>query len=74
MPEGGQLRDPNDLAVIGRRRLSELIERERAQYAASHAISERAFRQAADHLLGGVPMTWMRMWPGGFPLCLATAR
>jgi glutamate-1-semialdehyde 2,1-aminomutase len=26
------------------------------------------------HLLGGVPMTWMRMWSGGFPLYYATAR
>jgi glutamate-1-semialdehyde 2,1-aminomutase len=33
----------------------------------------RAFEQAGSHLLGGVPMTWMRVWPGGFPLYLATA-
>jgi glutamate-1-semialdehyde 2,1-aminomutase len=33
----------------------------------------RAFDHAGAHLLGGVPMTWMRMWPGGFPLYLATA-
>jgi glutamate-1-semialdehyde 2,1-aminomutase len=63
-----------ELAVIDRRRLSELIERERAQHAASHAASLSAFGQAGGHLLGGVPMTWMRMWPGGFPLYLATAR
>jgi glutamate-1-semialdehyde 2,1-aminomutase len=61
------------LAVIDRRRLSELIERERAQHAASHAASLGAFGQAGEHLLGGVPMTWMRAWPGGFPLYLATA-
>ena len=30
-------------------------------------------RRPGDHLLGGVPMTWMRAWPGGFPLYLATA-
>jgi glutamate-1-semialdehyde 2,1-aminomutase len=59
--------------MIDRRRLNELIGRERAQYAATHAASERAFGQADAHLLGGVPMTWMRMWAGGFPLCLATA-
>ena len=60
-------------AVIERRRLRELIERERASYVAGHGASQRAFGAAGEHLLGGVPMTWMRMWPGGFPLYLATA-
>ena len=40
---------------------------------ARHPSSLRAFGEAGQHLLGGVPMTWMRMWPGGFPLYLATA-
>jgi glutamate-1-semialdehyde 2,1-aminomutase len=60
-------------AVIERRRLRELIERERASYVAAHGASQRAFGAAGEHLLGGVPMTWMRMWPGGFPLYLARA-
>jgi glutamate-1-semialdehyde 2,1-aminomutase len=59
--------------VVNRQRLHELIERERADYAAAHGASQRAFSAAGAHLLGGVPMTWMRMWPGGFPLYLATA-
>ncbi len=62
-----------DKGVIDRARLTELIGRERAQYAVGHPASMRAFEQAGAHLLGGVPMTWMRMWPGGFPLYLATA-
>ncbi len=61
-------------AVIDRQRLHGLIERERARYLAAHGASQRAFARAGEHLLGGVPMTWMRMWPGGFPLYLATAR
>jgi len=61
-------------AVIDPARVTELVARERAAYAASHPASRLAFEQAAGHLLGGVPMTWMRMWPGGFPLYLATAR
>src|SRR5258708_15299467 len=73
MRDNGHVRDSRELAMIDRRRLSELIERERAQYATTHAASDRTFRQAAEQLLGGVPMTWMRMWPGGFPLYLATA-
>jgi glutamate-1-semialdehyde 2,1-aminomutase len=62
-----------DKAMISRARLAELTARERAQYAVVHQASMRAFDAAGQHLLGGVPMTWMRMWPGGFPLYLATA-
>ncbi|HYK33193.1 MAG TPA: transaminase [Streptosporangiaceae bacterium] len=62
-----------DAAPIDRARLAELTARERAQYAVGHPASMRAFEAAGRHLLGGVPMTWMRMWPGGFPLYLATA-
>jgi glutamate-1-semialdehyde 2,1-aminomutase len=61
-------------AVINPERLTQLIGREREMYRAGHPGSLAAFEQAGEHLLGGVPMTWMRMWPGGFPLYLATAR
>jgi glutamate-1-semialdehyde 2,1-aminomutase len=60
-------------ARFSRTRLTELIGRERAHYRAGHPRSAAAFPAAGDHLLGGVPMTWMRMWPGGFPLYLASA-
>jgi glutamate-1-semialdehyde 2,1-aminomutase len=69
MAHSGQASQP----VIDRQRLGELIGRERDRYATGHSASLRAFEQAGEHLLGGVPMTWMRMWPGGFPLYLATA-
>lgn len=74
MTDGEQARLAAGGAVIDRQRLHELIERERTRYAAAHGASLRAYGQAGEHLLGGVPMTWMRMWPGGFPLYLATAR
>jgi glutamate-1-semialdehyde 2,1-aminomutase len=61
------------LATIDRDRLSALIDRERAAYRASFPASRQAFAAAGTHLLGGVPMTWMRMWSGGFPLYCATA-
>ncbi|HEY2505102.1 MAG TPA: aspartate aminotransferase family protein [Streptosporangiaceae bacterium] len=53
---------------FSRDRLASLIDTERATYCELHPRSAQAYRQAGDHLLGGVPMTWMRMWPGGFPL------
>jgi glutamate-1-semialdehyde 2,1-aminomutase len=59
--------------MTDRGRLATLLDRERATYRASHARSAEAFAAGAASLLGGVPMTWMRMWPGGFPLYLQTA-
>jgi glutamate-1-semialdehyde 2,1-aminomutase len=62
-----------DARPVAPQRLDDLIKRERGRYADTHPASLRAFEAAGDHLLGGVPMTWMRAWPGGFPLYLATA-
>src|SRR5579862_36771 len=61
------------LASINRDRLTALVERERAAYRANFPASRDAFASSGDHLLGGVPMTWMRMWSGGFPLYQAAA-
>jgi glutamate-1-semialdehyde 2,1-aminomutase len=58
---------------FGRAHLAGLVSRERTEYRERHPKSAAAHDAAAAHLLGGVPMTWMRMWPGGFPLYLASA-
>ena len=58
---------------FSRARLAELISREQDAYRERHPRSAGAYSAAGAHLLGGVPMTWMRMWPGGFPIYLATA-
>ena len=60
------------MTSIDRSRLAALIDRERSSYAARHPRSLALFEQA-EHLFGGVPMTWMAAWSGGFPLYLATA-
>jgi len=59
--------------IMDRDHLAALIDRERSTYRASFPGSRDAFSAAGNHLLGGVPMTWMRMWPGGFPIYHATA-
>lgn len=59
--------------TVSRDRLAALLERERAAYTADHPRS-RALFEAADHLFGRVPMTWMAKWSGGFPLYLDSAR
>src|SRR4051794_26019880 len=60
--------------TIDRSRLQRLLADERAAYAESHLRSAAAYADAKPHLLGGVPMTWMNMAAGGFPLYLKNAR
>ena len=61
------------MSNVDRRQLADLITRERATYQKRFPGSARAYADAGRNLLGGVPMTWMRMWSGGFPLYLARA-
>lgn len=57
---------------IDRSRLAPLLERERTTHRERTAHSRAAY-EAADHLFGRVPMTWMNKWSGGYPLYLAHA-
>jgi glutamate-1-semialdehyde 2,1-aminomutase len=59
--------------VIDRSRLASLLTRERETYRSRNPRSLAAY-QAATHLFGRVPMTWMNKSAGGFPLYLAQAR
>jgi glutamate-1-semialdehyde 2,1-aminomutase len=61
------------MSTLDRSRLTSLIERERATYAENHPKSRAAFEAAQLNLFGGVPMTWMTKWSGGFPLYLDAA-
>jgi glutamate-1-semialdehyde 2,1-aminomutase len=55
-------------------RLPSLLARERETFAQNHPRSAAAYQEAKRHLLGGVPMTWMNLAAGGFPLYLDTAK
>jgi glutamate-1-semialdehyde 2,1-aminomutase len=57
---------------VDRRRLEHLVERERAAFRLAHPRSAELFCEAR-HLFGGVPMTWMSKWAGGYPLYLDSA-
>ncbi|MCD6725960.1 MAG: aminotransferase class III-fold pyridoxal phosphate-dependent enzyme [Solirubrobacteraceae bacterium] len=59
--------------MITASRLQELLERERAAFRVSHPKSGAAY-EAADHLFGHVPMTWMNKNAAGHPLYLDRAR
>jgi len=51
-----------------RERIIALIERERAAFARSHRKSRDLYERAGGSLFGGVPMSWMMKWAGGFPV------
>ena len=57
---------------VDRRRLAELLAVERAEHVTRNPRSRAAF-QAADHLFGRVPMTWMGKLAGAFPLYVDSA-
>ena len=66
--------DPADLlSAIDRARLAAAHRDEVERYVAGHPRSAALAEEAAEHLLGSVPMAWMRRWPGPFPLYVAAA-
>lgn len=61
------------MAEVDRTKLTERLVAERLAYTEARPRSRAAAAAAAEHLVGGVPMTWMGLWVGGFPLALAEA-
>ena len=61
------------MGSVDRVRLQELLQRELRRYVEQTAASAEMFGRA-QHLLGGVPMTWMNKWAGGHPIHFATAQ
>ena len=53
--------------------LHALLERERDEVRAGAPARRGPPYDAAEHLFGRVPMTWMTKWSGGFPLYLDRA-
>jgi glutamate-1-semialdehyde 2,1-aminomutase len=55
-------------------RLSKLVERETSIFSKRTSKSKEAFEQSRKVLLGGVPMSWMSKWSGGYPIFFKSAR
>ena len=45
-----------------------------ARFVAAHPRSRELFERGLETLFDGVPMHWMRKWPGGFPVFVADAK
>jgi glutamate-1-semialdehyde 2,1-aminomutase len=54
--------------------LAELQAREERRFAETHPRSRELFGRACGSLFEGVPMHWMRKWPGGFPVFVREAK
>lgn len=53
--------------------LERLLAREIESFVDGHPVSAALAEEARGALLGGVPMNWMRRWPGPFPVFAAEA-
>jgi glutamate-1-semialdehyde 2,1-aminomutase len=62
------------VVAVDRTKLATRLAVERTAFADARPRSRAEAAQAAEHLIGGVPMTWMAKWAGGFPLSLAQAK
>jgi glutamate-1-semialdehyde 2,1-aminomutase len=57
-----------------RSRLPSLLAAETERFKQAHPRSRALFERAKGSLLDGVPMHWMKKWPGGFPLFVESAQ
>jgi glutamate-1-semialdehyde 2,1-aminomutase len=54
--------------AVDRARLTQLLEVELERFRAGHPRSAELHERARKSLFGGVPMPWMMLWAGGFPV------
>ena len=59
--------------MLKRSTIESLFAREQATFEVNNPTSRELAAATADSLLGGVPMNWMRRWPGTFPLFFSSA-
>lgn len=62
------------MRTIDRDKLAAALTAERARFDAAHPRSKALFERAQEHLLGGVPMSWMVRWAGDYPMFVAEAK
>ncbi|HEX4732956.1 MAG TPA: aspartate aminotransferase family protein [Thermoleophilaceae bacterium] len=58
---------------IDRTRLASLLTAELERFRAEHPRSAALHERAQRSLVGGVPMPWMMLWAGGFPVAVERA-
>jgi glutamate-1-semialdehyde aminotransferase len=62
------------VAQVDRIKLKQLFEQEVERFVREHPASRDKFAKAQGPMMGGVPMSWMAKWPGGYPVYVASAK
>lgn len=62
------------MAEITLEKVKGLLAREEERYARERPRSKELYERAQRSCAGGVPMSWMRIWPGGFPVFVQEAK
>ncbi len=62
------------MAEITLEKVKGLLSREEKRYGEERPRSKELYERARRSYAGGVPMSWMRIWPGGFPVFVREAR
>ena len=62
------------MAYADRTKLAALFAVEVERFAAGHPGSQAKHQKALGPMMGGVPMSWMAKWPGGFPVYVEHAK
>jgi glutamate-1-semialdehyde 2,1-aminomutase len=61
------------MAEVTLQRVRDLLEEETRRFVEERPRSKALYEEAREHLVGGVPMSWMRIWSGGFPVFVERA-
>jgi glutamate-1-semialdehyde 2,1-aminomutase len=61
------------MAEITLRKVKELLAREEKRYTRTRPKSKALYEEARQYFVAGVPMSWMRIWPGAFPIFIREA-
>jgi glutamate-1-semialdehyde aminotransferase len=57
-----------------RPRLEQLFDKELELFVKTHPESKKLHDKAAGPMMNGVPMSWMKKWPGPYPVYVASAK
>ena len=55
-------------------RLEQLFAKELELFVKTHPESKKLHDKAAGPMMNGVPMSWMKKWPGPYPVYVASAK
>ena len=55
-------------------RLEQLFAKELALFVEKHPESKKLHKKEAGPMMNGVPMSWMKKWPGPYPVYVASAK